>query len=202
MFLFRYVELNTKLHAGYRRYSPTIPDYLKERPHHIIKHCLERLSLSEEIPNSCVSVISMKEGIFKVGSKSAKYKVSFGDEADESSQLGCECIDWEKHRLPCKHFFAVFRNFPPWSFERLPNSYKTSPFLSLDRELLLRDSTAENYDESHHDELPDDHAPTVNLESPVTQSVSCSPHKKFRKLDQDQEQVLPSVASSWARLKI
>ena len=32
----RYVELNTKLQASFRRYNSAIPSYLRERPHHII----------------------------------------------------------------------------------------------------------------------------------------------------------------------
>ena len=23
----------------------------------------------------------------------------------------CECVDWKKHYLPCKHRFAVMKNF-------------------------------------------------------------------------------------------
>ena len=32
----RYVELNTKLQASFRRYNSAIPSHLRERPHHII----------------------------------------------------------------------------------------------------------------------------------------------------------------------
>ena len=45
----RYVELNTKLQASFRRYNSAIPSYLRERPHHIIKHSMDRLSLAESI---------------------------------------------------------------------------------------------------------------------------------------------------------
>ena len=36
----RYVELNTKLQASFRRYNSAIPSYLRERPHHITKKTL------------------------------------------------------------------------------------------------------------------------------------------------------------------
>ena len=48
----RYVELNTKLQASFRRYNSAIPSYLRERPHHIVKHSMDRLSLAESIPSS------------------------------------------------------------------------------------------------------------------------------------------------------
>ena len=100
----RYVELNTKLQVSFRRYNSAIPSYLRERPHHIIKHSMDRLSLAESIPNSNVTVIDMENGEFLVKSQSRleekkMYKVMFG-----TKQPSCECFDWERQRLPCNHF--------------------------------------------------------------------------------------------------
>ena len=116
----RYVELNTKLQASFRRYNSAIPSYLRERPHHIIKHSMDRLSLAESIPSSNVTVIDMENGEFLVKSQSSleekkMYKVMFG-----TKQPSCECFDWERQRLPYKHFFTVFQHVPSWSFDRLP----------------------------------------------------------------------------------
>ena len=44
----------------------------------------------------------------------------------------CSCKDWLKHRIPCKHFFAVFRIHSEWSWEQLPQAYLDSSYLSLD----------------------------------------------------------------------
>ena len=119
----RYVELNTKLQASFRRYNSAIPSYLRERPHHIIKHSMDRLSLAESIPSSNVTVIDMENGEFLVKSQSRleekkMYKVMFG-----TKQPSCECFDWERQQLPCKHFFAVFQHVLSWSFDRLPKEY-------------------------------------------------------------------------------
>ena len=156
-FLFcRYVELNTKLQASYRRYNSSIPSYLRERPHHIIKHCMDRRSLAECIPSSHVSVIDKTNGEFFVRSQSDLeekngYKVSFG-----TKQPSCECYDWERQRLPCKHFFAVFLHVPLWSFDKLPEEYKDSPFFRLDRELFSPSETKEgdSITEGNLDDLP------------------------------------------------
>ena len=45
----KYVELNTKLQASFRRYNSAIPSYLREWPHHIIKHSMDRLSLVDNL---------------------------------------------------------------------------------------------------------------------------------------------------------
>ncbi|XP_068692776.1 uncharacterized protein [Montipora foliosa] len=95
----KYVELNTKLQASFRRYNPSIPPYLRERPHHIIKHCMERHALAESMPSSHVEVIEIANDVFA------------------------------RQRMPCKHFFAVFLHVPAWSFDRPPKPYRDSPFL-------------------------------------------------------------------------
>ena len=88
----KYVELNTKLQASFRRYNSAIPSYLRERPHHIIRHSMDRLSLAESIPSSNVTVIDMENGEFLVKSQSSleekMYKVMFG-----TKQPSCECFD-------------------------------------------------------------------------------------------------------------
>ena len=134
------MELNTKLQAAFRRYNPAIPFYLRERPHFIIKHCLDRLALAEAIPNSHVHVIDITNGVFKVRSQTSleektSYDVLFG-----MNQPSCTCYDWERQRLPCKHFFAVFRHVPSWSLDNLPSAYKDSPFFTLDGDLFVPDN--------------------------------------------------------------
>ena len=42
--------------------------------------------------------------------------------------------------MPFKHFFAVFLHVPLWSFDKLPDAYKDSPFFTLDEELFAPDN--------------------------------------------------------------
>ena len=86
------------------------------------------------MPSSYVEVIDMANGVFAVRSQSdtddkRNYRVQF-------NQPSCECYDWERQRMPCKHFFAVFLHVPAWSFERLPIPYRDSPFFTLDDDLF------------------------------------------------------------------
>ena len=48
----------------------------------------------------------------------------------------CTCKDWARWHIPCKHFFAVFREIPDWSWESLPTGYLSSAYLTTDNEAL------------------------------------------------------------------
>ena len=48
----------------------------------------------------------------------------------------CECEAWQRRCLPCKHFFAIFKHFPEWNWEKLPQNYRDSPYQALDYHLL------------------------------------------------------------------
>ena len=55
----------------------------------------------------------------------------------------CSCYDWCKTGNFCKHFFAVFKKFPSWSFNVLSPIYIKSPFLNLAKTVipLLKENT-------------------------------------------------------------
>ena len=96
---------------------------------------MERRDASGNIPLKHVVVVDQEKGEFTVRSQreSTKfYRVKFGTDTDPAVLPSCECYDWERNRLPCKHFFAVFTHVPTWSFEKLPGTYRNSPFLTVD----------------------------------------------------------------------
>ena len=43
----------------------------------------------------------------------------------------CECFDWKKHQLPCKHMLAVMKKFNI-TFDDFPDRYRNSPFFKTD----------------------------------------------------------------------
>lgn len=47
----------------------------------------------------------------------------------------CTCRDWH---IPCKHFFGVFQNKEDWTWDKLPNAYLKSEYLSLDESALTK----------------------------------------------------------------
>ena len=133
--LFRYVEKNTRCHSLYRPYSNEVPVYLHDKPKPVIDTARHRIILAEEIPASDVKTTG-SNGKFRVKSQDADkrwYLVSFGNEIDKPS---CECLSWLRNHFPCKHFFAIFRHFPEWGWEKLPKHYRNSPLLALDEAII------------------------------------------------------------------
>ena len=116
--------------ARYRRYGRWVPAYLYNRPHSLVKHCLIKKDIAENMDLS--GVIMIKHSVFAVSSctKTAiKYFVSFGDDI---TMPKCTCVDWMSTAYPCKHFFLVFRKYPAWSWSALSSLYLNSPYLNLD----------------------------------------------------------------------
>ena len=53
-----------------------------------------------------------------------------------SGEPACTFKDWVKYHIPCKHLFGVFRLFPQWGWEMLPQSYQQSPYLNVDDQAI------------------------------------------------------------------
>ena len=104
-----------------------VPEYLQGRPKQTILHCLHRLASSNKFTHSDVTQAAPNGGKFTVKSKKGSHTVEFKEQSGEPK---CTCKDWLAYHLPCKHFFAVFRHFSEWGWEKLPDSYLTSPYLS------------------------------------------------------------------------
>ena len=118
--------------SQYRRYSPYVPKYLIDRPRHLVKHCLKKISAANAADLSGITIID--HGVFSVLSfqngQKEKYVLKFGD---ENTMPECTCYDWKSSCYPCKHFFAVFRKFPAWQWDALSPLYRDSPYLNLDK---------------------------------------------------------------------
>ena len=126
----KYIYQNFKQSGMYRTYNPAIvPDYLQGRPKATILHCLHRQAKSNAIADADVSSLEDKGRFSVKGKGSIVHTTDFGVTSGEPS---CSCKDWLNHKIPCKHFFAIFRLHPDWSWDRLPTEYLNSPYLTLD----------------------------------------------------------------------
>ena len=83
--------------------------YLHNRPSHIIKHCIKKIDLSKRIEQSCITEIGSRTYTVRNASRgnSNTYELSFGN---DKILPYCECFEWKRTKLPCKHFFAVLEN--------------------------------------------------------------------------------------------
>ena len=128
----RYMEKNVRCHRMYRTYNKELPEFLVNRPRYFVEHCKEKISLAMDIKKSSIKP-SDTGGVFEVKSESSSrrwYRLQFGHK--EGTSPSCECEAWQRRRLPCKHFFAIFKHFPEWNWEKLPQNYRNSPYLTLD----------------------------------------------------------------------
>ena len=129
---YKYIYQNFKQSDLYRSYNPAVvPSFLQGRPKSTILHCLHRQANSNKFTESMIKMIS--EGKFEVQGKTKVHVVDFGLKSDEPA---CSCKDWLCYKVPCKHLFAIFRLFPEWGWEKLPSSYRQSPYLNLDEQAI------------------------------------------------------------------
>ncbi|XP_047123038.2 uncharacterized protein LOC124806314 [Hydra vulgaris] len=127
----KYSESNYKMDCRFKQYNSNVPEYLINRLHHFIKHCLAKQNLAN---NTDLNKVQMKDpGVFVVNSFSIankNYLVNFGD---EKNMPKCSCNDWFKSSYLCKHFFIIFRKYPlTWGWESISSLYRSSPFLNID----------------------------------------------------------------------
>ena len=69
-------------------------------------------------------------GKFEVKGSSEKHHTVFFEDPS------CTCRDWTEWNLPCKHFFCIFELYPQWNWDRLPDRYTKSAYLSTDQAAL------------------------------------------------------------------
>lgn len=120
----------------YRLYQSHIPLYLHNRPRSVIVHCLDRKTNSCKILPEQVHDIDTVVGVFEIEKASGrKHTVDFGTE-DPNHMPSCTCKDWLRHHIPCKHFFSIFTHRNDWGWDKLPESYLKSAYLSTDVQAL------------------------------------------------------------------
>ena len=92
-----------------RSYHTDAPIFLRNRPRHFVHHCLKRIP--PKVTHITLSdIVQVRSDVFNVGSKDSDrtYTVTVNELAT-SSMLSCQCMDCDKHHLPCKHMVAVFQ---------------------------------------------------------------------------------------------
>lgn len=134
---FRYVRQNLSAAEEAKTYSACIPDFLRNRPTNVVKHCFRRWEESINITPD--EIDQLDDGHFLVKSQtpgsSQVYSLNFS--STEFPIPSCDCDDWAKHHMVCKHLCAIFRHIDGWHWEQLPEEYRNNPFLTLDNNVLM-----------------------------------------------------------------
>ena len=149
-----YINLNVKSSSKYRSYHQKVVEWdLLDKPKKYVKHCLERISKVEQIDSNDIQVIE-RNRLFKVKSSSKEifHQLDLGD---KYSFPTCNCHDWKKHLMPCKHFLALFEHKTGISWNPLGDFHRKSPYFNIDSEAFGLDAdtstlypAVDNYDVS------------------------------------------------------
>ena len=73
---------------------------------------------------------TLEENIFTVQSESRDVTHTVNFTMDLPS---CECEDWARHHLPCKHMLSVIRST---GWDSLPRAYRDAPVFNLDEQVV------------------------------------------------------------------
>lgn len=75
------------------------------------------------------------------GGGKQSYDVRYGDDKNVSH---CQCPDWRRYRLPCKHFYACMKALPEqWGSEQLESKYTSNPLFCLDDQVISATSATQ-----------------------------------------------------------
>ena len=110
-----------------------MPPWLHNKPKKYVKHCVEKAKLGQEIPMENVKANGEIFFVKSMTSKDVTYEVFFGD---ATSYPSCECFEWKKKQMPCKHMFAVMEHIHETSWESFSPKYKDSAFFKIDFEVI------------------------------------------------------------------
>ena len=136
----KYRDVNHQAGSAYKRYHESVPLYMRDRPHPVIRHMLKRMARVQDFTaQHIIRPVGEQTGMFAVRSQAGDvyYLVSFGS-LTEAPQ--CSCHDFLRYFLPCKHFLAVFE-FTDFGWDDLPAHYLESPYLNLDFDILSYEPT-------------------------------------------------------------
>lgn len=126
----QYIIKNIKMNASHKQYREDIPDFLHGRPTKFVKHCLTRITNADDLEGH-VATQDLQKLLFKVRSSSGPQ-----DYMVNVAKPHCDCQDWRRYKLPCKHMFAIFRWVEGVNWYSLPSSYISSPHISVDNESI------------------------------------------------------------------
>ena len=142
--LCRYDELNFRCLSSVRQYSSSVPAFLIDRPKFFVSHCLRRLPPAVQIiPQE--NIVSSADGVYavkSVDSEDTVYSVRLCDEQHGGKLPSCNCPDWSRHCLPCKHLLAVIVQCSgAGGWDSLPDFYRSFPLFNIDPDIMQLNSS-------------------------------------------------------------
>lgn len=101
----KYILLNTKFSSRFMLYDYSVPRYLQDKPTWFVKHCFQRLHSAKSYNNIHEDVAVLSDdntyNVVSQTNKAKKHVVHFGG---INLFPTCDCFDYKKKLIPCKHF--------------------------------------------------------------------------------------------------
>ena len=131
----KYVELNVRYGDGCKKYSPGIPYFLRDRPKQVVDILLDKMQrVTDDISVTKIDNFTFSLTSFEEGTRVRKnYRTFLGT---KNKFCTCNCYNFKRYRMLCKHFFAVFQSGLA-TFDDLTELFKDHPYMVLDTQLLL-----------------------------------------------------------------
>ena len=128
-----YIADNLLATGEIKRYNNKVPQ--AGRPKQFIDHCIARLKSAE------LEYGGGGESILSSDTSNMTFKVKSATDGNivytcNLTAPMCQCPDWSKNKLPCKHMFLIFQHIPKTGCNSLPSSYLDLPFLTIDKDIL------------------------------------------------------------------
>jgi len=136
--------------AGWRHGSASLPTELHHRPLYFVQHMTDANLKAAEITSEMISQVG--DTCYKVQSATTtdrSYEVHLGDDVKLPF---CECRQFIKQRMPCKHFCAIFNHVPGVSFDSLPQRYRDHPLFTVDDDCTAGQLPSSSFLQSDHDD--------------------------------------------------
>ena len=114
---------------------------MSNKPKKFGDHCIEKIGLGKCIPLQNISKADENTYVVQTSKDSPTYNVRLLNNSELSF---CECEAWRNAMLPCKQMLALFEHIEEISLDPLRSSYRNSPFLNLDEEIISTLQVQEN----------------------------------------------------------
>ena len=154
-FILRYLEANVTISQGWREGLSDLPDNLHHRPLYLIRHMRQITAKAFDIASDMITLMNGDTYQVKSTTSNKVYEVTFGDQENMPS---CQCREFQKTHLICKHFAAIFHHCNRDWFS-LPVFYRENPLFSVDDDCICQ---APKMDDIVPETLDNNIAPTVN----------------------------------------
>jgi len=188
--------LNVRCLETVRSYHEDVPAFLRNRPPFLLQHCLKRLPSCTGL---CAADVCDNDGTYVVRNtqKGTQHVVQLQSEVDHRVPH-CDCVDWRRHCLPCKHLLAVVMFAEGCSgWESLPQFYRSIPQFNLDPKIHPATVTVTSHTDVEPESVPESPA-TITLYPGVEpnsfESVAREPNESLTQVTALQSKVRQTLS--------